>query len=154
MDQVWIRQTLLNGENKGTYEAFAVGGNFQLKFKRQGIHSMSVSTSGIASYETLRRRLRVAQGHEAGDLLLTDAQVVNVFTQRVEPANVIVVDGWIAGVGPYDWQAAQSLSLSGKTILPGFIDSHAHLESTLLTPAELARLIVPHGTTALISDSH
>jgi adenine deaminase len=102
----------------------------------------------------LARRLRVAQGQEAGDLLLTGAQVVNVFTERVELANVILVDGWIAGVGPYAWQAAQTISLGGKYILPGFLDCHAHLESTLLTPAGLARLIVPHGTTALISDSH
>jgi len=106
------------------------------------------------SQEILKRRLRVAQGREAGDLLLTGAHVINVFTQRIELANVIIADGWIAGVGPYGWQAAQTISLVGKTILPGFLDSHIHLESTLLTPAELARLIVPHGTTALISDSH
>jgi len=102
----------------------------------------------------LERRLRVAQGREAGDLLLAGGQVVNVFTQRVEPANVILVDGWIAGVGLYPWQATQTIALVGKTILPGFLDSHIHLESTLLTPPELARLIVPHGTSALISDSH
>lgn len=94
----------------------------------------STPTSQLPSLE---RRLRVAQGREAGDLLLTDAQVVNVFTERVEPANVLIADGWIAGVGLYPWQAAQTVSLAGKTILPGFIDSHIHLESTLLTPAEL-----------------
>ena len=102
----------------------------------------------------LQRRLRVAQGHEPGDLLLTGGQVVNVFTQRIEPANVVIADGWIAGVGPYDWKARQTIALAGRTVMPGFIDSHMHLESTLLTPAELARLIVPHGTTAIISDSH
>ena len=112
---------------------------------------VSTVTNG---FDTLERRLRVAQGQEAGDLLLTDGQVVNVFTQRVERANVIIADGWIAGVGLHDWHATQSISVSGKFIAPGFIDSHAHLESTLLTPAELARLIVPHGTTAWISDSH
>jgi adenine deaminase len=102
----------------------------------------------------LQRRLRVAQGQEPGDLLLTGGQVVNVFTRRVEPANVVIADGWIAGVGPYDWQAHQTIALAGRAVMPGFIDSHMHLESTLLTPAELARLIVPHGTTAIISDSH
>jgi adenine deaminase len=103
---------------------------------------------------TLERRLRVARGQEPGDLLLTGGQIVNVFTERVEPANVVIADGWIAGVGPYDWRAHQTIPADGKTIVPGFIDCHAHLESTLLTPAELSRLIVPHGTTALISDSH
>jgi adenine deaminase len=102
----------------------------------------------------LQRRLRVAQGREAGDLLLTGGQVVNVFTQRLEAVNVVVVDGWIAGVGPYEWSAHQTLALAGRCLVPGFIDSHMHLESTLLTPAELGRLIVPHGTTAVISDSH
>jgi adenine deaminase len=107
-----------------------------------------------ASLEALQRRLRVAQGQEPGDLLLTGGQVVNVFTLRVQPANVVVADGWIAGVGPYDWQARQTLALEGRAVLPGLIDSHMHLESTLLTPGELARLVVPHGTTATISDSH
>jgi adenine deaminase len=102
----------------------------------------------------LERRLRVARGQEPGDLLLTGGQVVNVFTERVEPANVVIADGWIAGVGPYEWRAEHTIAAAGKTIVPGFIDCHAHLESTLLTPAELSRLIVPHGTTALISDSH
>ncbi len=110
--------------------------------------------SSKTCHETLERRLRVAQGRESGDLLLRGARVVNVFTQRIEPADVIIADGWIAGVGTFNWHATQTISLADKPLLPGFIDSHAHLESTLLTPAELARLIVPHGTTALISDSH
>jgi adenine deaminase len=102
----------------------------------------------------LQRRIRVARGREPGDLLLTGGQVVNVFTQRLELANVVIADGWVAGVGPYDWPAHRTVALAGRCVLPGFIDSHMHLESTLLTPAELARLVVPHGTTAVISDSH
>jgi imidazolonepropionase-like amidohydrolase len=84
----------------------------------------------------LERRLRVARGQEPGDLLLTGGQVVNVFTERVEPANVVIADGWIAGVGPYEWRAQHTIAAAGKAIVPGFIDCHAHLESTLLTPAE------------------
>ena len=103
---------------------------------------------------TLRRRLQVARGKEPGDLLLTGGQIVNVFTRRVEPADVVIADGWIAGVGRHPWEARQTIDLGGRAVLPGLIDSHMHLESTLLTPAELARLIVPHGTTAVISDSH
>ncbi len=106
------------------------------------------------SVETLRRRVRVALGQEPGDLLLTGGRIVNVFTGRVEDANVVVADGWVAGVGPFDWAARETLRLDGRAVLPGLIDSHMHLESTLLTPAELARLVVPHGTTATISDSH
>jgi adenine deaminase len=102
----------------------------------------------------LQRRIRVALGTDPADLLLTDCQIVNVFTRRVEPANIALVDGWIAGAGPYDWPARQKLPLEGRVVLPGLIDSHMHLESTLLTPVELARLVLPHGTTAVISDSH
>jgi adenine deaminase len=106
------------------------------------------------SLEVLQRRIRVALGQEPGDLLLTGGQVVNVFTRRVQSANVVVADGWIAGVGPYDWQARETIPLHGQAVIPGLIDCHMHLESTLLAPAELARLIVPRGTTAIISDSH
>src|SRR5262245_21048418 len=102
----------------------------------------------------LQRLIRVAQGQEPGDLLLTGGQIVNVFTLRVEKVNVVIADGWIAGVGPYDWPARETIDLQGKPVIPGLIDSHQHLESTLLMPAELARLAVLHGTTATISDSH
>lgn len=106
------------------------------------------------SVETLQRRIRVALGKEPGDRLMAGGQVVNVFTGRIEPANIIVADGWIAGVGPYEWTARETIEVRGRAVLPGLIDSHMHLESTLLTPAEMTRLIVPHGTTATISDSH
>lgn len=102
----------------------------------------------------LQRRIRVARGLEPGDLKLVGGQVVNVFTERVEPANLVLADGWIAAVGPEDWSARESIEVSGRFVLPGLIDSHMHLESTLLAPRELVRLVVPHGTTATISDSH
>lgn len=102
----------------------------------------------------LQRRVRVALGQEPGDLLLRGGYVVNVFTERIEPANVLIADGWIAGVGPYDWQADETVSLSGQPILPGLINAHMHLESTLLLPSELARVIVPHGTTTVLADPH
>ncbi len=103
---------------------------------------------------SVARRIKVALGQEPGDLLLTGGQVVNVFNRRVEPADVVIADGRIAGVGRYEWRASQIVAATGLFIVPGLIDAHMHLESTLLTPAELARLIVPLGTTAVISDSH
>jgi adenine deaminase len=102
----------------------------------------------------LQRRLRVARGEEPGDLLLAGGSVVNVFNGRVERANVVLADGWIAGVGPYGWEARRRIELAGEPIIPGLIDGHMHLESTLLTPAELARVVVPHGTAAIIADPH
>ena len=104
--------------------------------------------------ERLQRRIRVARGEDPGDLLLSGGQVVNVFTQRIEPANVVLVGGYIAGVGPFDWPARETIDVSGQTLLPGLIDAHMHLESTLLCPAEFARLVVPHGTAAVVADPH
>lgn len=103
---------------------------------------------------TLQRRIRVARGDAPGDLVLTGGCVVNVFTQQVETANVVIADGWIAGIGPYEWDADERLAVDGGFILPGIIDAHMHVESTLLMPAELARLAVPHGTSAIVADPH
>jgi adenine deaminase len=107
-----------------------------------------------SSITLLQRRIRVARGEEPGDLVLVGGQVVNVFTCRVEPANVVVADGWIAGVGPFEWDATERIDASGQFVLPGLIDAHMHLESTLLSPAELARVVVPHGTATIIADPH
>ncbi len=112
---------------------------------------MFLAADTIAS---ARRRIRVALGQEPGDLLIAGGEVVNVFCRRVEPVDIVIADGRIAGVGCYDWRASQTISAEGLVLLPGLIDAHMHLESTLLTPVELARLIVPMGTTAIISDSH
>jgi len=104
---------------------------------------------------TLRRRIRVALGQEPGDLVVHGGRVANVFTERIEAANVVIADGWIAGVGPFDWPARESISLSpDELVLPGLIDAHMHVESTLLLPEQLARLIVPRGTTTVIADPH
>jgi adenine deaminase len=106
------------------------------------------------SLNALQRRIRVALGEEPGDLVLTGGHVVNVFTEEVHPANVVLADGFIAGVGPCDWQARERIDVGGRFVVPGLIDAHMHLESTLLMPAELARLVVPHGTSLLILDPH
>jgi adenine deaminase len=112
-----------------------------------------IPVPGADAFAT-QRRIRVALAKEPGDLLITGGQVVNVFNRRVEPADVVIADGRIAGVGCYQWRANRTLQADGLVIMPGLIDAHMHVESTLLTPAELARLIVPMGTAAVISDSH
>jgi len=104
--------------------------------------------------ELLQRRIRVARGLEPGDLLLCGGRIVNVFTGQIELGNVVIADGWIAGVGPYDWQARETIALDGQPVVPGLIDAHMHLESTLLWPPELARALVPHGTAAIIAAPH
>ena len=86
------------------------------------------------SAETIGRRIRVARGQEPGDLLITGGQVVNVFNRRVEPADVVIADGRIAGVGCYSWHAKETIDAAGLVLMPGLIDAHMHLESTLLLP--------------------
>ncbi|MHC4217849.1 MAG: amidohydrolase family protein [Planctomycetota bacterium] len=109
------------------------------------------ATTGV---ERLQHRIRVARGEEPGDLLLAGGRVVNVFTGRVEPADIVIAGGWIAGVGPYEWSAHERLEIEGRVVMPSLIDAHMHVESTLLAPGELAPLIVPRGTGALIADPH
>lgn len=87
--------------------------------------------------------------------LLKNGFVVNVFTGEIEKANVLITGEKILGVGDYsDSEADVVEDVSGKYICPGFIDGHIHIESTMLTPAELARTVAPHGTTAIVADPH
>jgi adenine deaminase len=102
----------------------------------------------------LVRRIRVARGEEPGDLLIRNARIINVFTETIAPGNVVIVDGVIAGVGPYNWHAAETIDVHERLVAPSLIDAHMHIESTLLTPAELARVVVPHGTGLIIADPH
>ncbi len=87
--------------------------------------------------------------------LLKNGTVVNVFTGELTKDNVLIEDDKIIGVGQYnDNDADEVCDVSGKYICPGFIDGHIHIESTMLTPVELAKLCVPHGTTAIVADPH
>lgn len=87
--------------------------------------------------------------------LLYGGSIVNVFTDEIYKANVLIEDGVIIGVGDYTPDEADlTVDVTGKIITPGFIDGHVHIESTMLTPASLAKISLPHGTTAVIADPH
>ena len=87
--------------------------------------------------------------------LLKGGTVVNVFTDELEKANVLIEDERIIGVGDYSEADADCVhDVSGKYICPGFIDGHIHIESTMMLPAEFARAAVLHGTSAVVSDPH
>jgi adenine deaminase len=97
--------------------------------------------------------LAVARGDAPADLLFTGGGVVNVFTGEVEEMDVAVSGDRIAGLGE-GYEAAQVVDLRGRFLLPGFLDAHVHVESSLATPVEFARAVVPRGTTTVISDPH
>lgn len=87
--------------------------------------------------------------------LLKNGTVVNVFTDTLDQADVLIEDGRIIGLGDYASADADVVQdVSGRYICPGLIDGHMHIESTMLTPAELARAVLPHGTTAVVADPH
>lgn len=87
--------------------------------------------------------------------LLKNGFVINVFTGETEKANVLIGEEKILGVGAYeDSEADVVYDVSGKYICPGFMDGHIHIESTMMTPYEFARTVIPHGTTAVVADPH
>ena len=97
--------------------------------------------------------LAVARGDAPADLLLKGGGVVNVFTGEVEDVEVAVSGELIAGLGN-GYEAATVVDLKGRFLLPGFLDAHVHVESSLATPLEFARAVVPRGTTTVVSDPH
>jgi adenine deaminase len=97
--------------------------------------------------------LAVARGDAPADLLFVGGRVVNVFTSEVEEVEVAVAGGTIAGLG-LGYESVSTVDLGGRFLLPGFIDAHVHVESSLATPPEFARAVVPRGTTTVVSDPH
>ena len=102
--------------------------------------------------EKYQQYSRIARGLEQADLVLKDARIINVFTEEIIRGDIAMQDGIIAGIGSF--QGKEERDLGGKYVCPGFIDSHLHLESTLVTPAELVTVASRHGTTTFIVDPH
>lgn len=99
-----------------------------------------------------QRIIAVAAGREKADLVLKNAKYLNVFSNEFLCGDIAVANGLIADVGKYDGKT--EIDVSGKLVLPGFIDAHIHLESSMVTPAEFAKAVVAHGTTTVITDPH
>ncbi|GCE17602.1 adenine deaminase [Dictyobacter kobayashii] len=110
--------------------------------------------------DELRRRIRVARGEEPADLLLRNAQLVNVCSGEYYQADVAIVDGIVVSVMPHQdganpgHPAREVRDLQGRWLAPALIDGHMHIESTMLTLAEFARLVVPRGVTTVMLDPH
>jgi adenine deaminase len=100
----------------------------------------------------LGRRLAVARGDEPADLVVHGGNVLSSFTREWLHTDVAICDGVIAGVGEYEGRDV--LDAAGRFVVPGFIDAHMHLESSLLMPDEFARFVVPLGTTTVVADPH
>jgi adenine deaminase len=115
----------------------------------------TISTTGRCRLFDMDRSrvLAVARGDAPADLALDGGRVVNVFTHEILEQSVAVVDGLIAAVGEAR-DARERIDLGGRLLLPGLIDAHVHLESSMVVPSEFARAVVPRGTTTVVCDPH
>jgi adenine deaminase len=96
--------------------------------------------------------IRTALGEEAADLVLKDCSLLNIFTNKVEDVNIYIRDRYIVSITPDNLKGNDEIDCSGFYALPGFIDGHIHVDSTLLTLSRLANVILPCGTTSLMVD--
>ncbi|MFH0954234.1 MAG: adenine deaminase [Verrucomicrobiota bacterium] len=96
--------------------------------------------------------IAAAHGEKPADLLLRNAQLINVLSGEIHPADVAVAGGRVVGFGSYE--ARETVDLKGQYLSPGFLDAHVHMESSMVTAPEFARAVVPRGTTTVITDPH
>lgn len=100
----------------------------------------------------LIRGVKIARGDEKASLVLKNCKVVNVLNGQIEEGDIAIEKGLIVGVG--DYEGYNEVDLKGKYVCPGFIDGHVHIESSMLTPAQFSKLVIPKGTTTIIADPH
>ncbi len=105
------------------------------------------------SLVSLTRRLRIARGEEPADLVLRNALIVNVLSGEIHPGDVAVADGRVAAIGA-GYAGHVERDLQGRYLIPGLIDGHMHLESTMMVMGEFARAVVPRATTTVVVDPH
>ncbi|MBN2005406.1 MAG: adenine deaminase [Anaerolineae bacterium] len=103
--------------------------------------------------ETFLHLLAVARGDEPADVLLTNGRVVNVFTGEILNADVAIAGETIAAVGE-GYSGKAIVDLQGAIVVPGLIDTHIHIESSMVSPPQFARAVVPHGVTTAVTDPH
>ncbi len=103
--------------------------------------------------ELFMHRLAVARGDKPADFILRNGRIVNVFTGEVMPTDVVVAGDTIAAIGE-GYHAANVIDLDGHYVVPGLIDTHVHIESSLCTPSQFARAVIPHGVTTVVADPH
>lgn len=106
----------------------------------------------MRQYNDLKKMMDVAAGRRKASLVLKGGTIVNVFTERTEIGDIAIEDGCIAGIGEYD--GLVNVDMTGRYICPGFIDGHIHIESSMVSPPEFERAVLPHGTTTVITDPH
>ena len=115
---------------------------------------MPESYAGKINRKLLKKQriIAAAAGREPADLVLKNATFVNVFSNELSTMDIAVAEGLIVGMGSY--QGRSEVDCTGKIVLPGFLDAHIHLESSLISPTEFVKAVLPHGTTTVVTDPH
>ena len=115
---------------------------------------MPESYAGKINRKLLKKQriIAAAAGREPADLVLKNATFVNVFSNELSTMDIAVAEGLIVGMGSY--QGRSEVDCTGKIVLPGFLDAHIHLESSLVSPTEFVKAVLPHGTTTVVADPH
>ena len=98
-------------------------------------------------------RLAAARADVPADLILRNARLVNVISGEIYPTDVVIHDRHVVGLGA-GYRGEREVDLAGMFVTPGLIDAHVHIESSLVTPPEFARAVLPHGVTSVITDPH
>ncbi|WP_419960156.1 adenine deaminase [Psychrobacillus sp. BM2] len=105
--------------------------------------------------EQLEKRILVSQQNQSADFILRNATVADVFSLRWIKADIVVSDGMIVAIDATgNYEAVHEEDGEGKYVIPGLIDGHIHIESSMVTPAEFSRVLLPHGITTVITDPH
>ena len=97
--------------------------------------------------------INVARGLEKADLVIKNANIVNVLSEEIHKGDIAICDGVIAGIGE-NYSGEKEIDINGAYVTPSFIDGHVHLESTMMLPKEFAKTVLPAGTTTVIIDPH
>jgi len=105
------------------------------------------------SLQALKNRILAARREIPADLVLKKGRVVNVFSGKIQECDVAVCGGFIVGLGS-DYHGREEIDTEDKWIIPGLIDGHMHIESSMLLPSRLAVALLTHGTTTIVSDPH
>ncbi len=102
--------------------------------------------------DQLKKRIAVASRQLPADIVIKNGRIVDVFNLEVIEGDIAIVDGMFVGIGSYEGK--QTIDAENRYVCPSFIDGHVHIESSMVTPAEFSKVVIPHGVTTVITDPH
>lgn len=106
----------------------------------------------MSKRDRIKRRIDLAAGRDTLELVLKNCKIINVFSHEIIEGDIGIDSGKIIGIGNY--VGHEEIDMKGRYVAPGLIDSHEHLESAMVTPSQMSRVVVPRGTTTIIADPH